>query len=747
MSPVPDAELSFSDIFRILNRRRRTLFTTALVVLAISILLCAVMTRRYEATGIVQLQKSNSDSLGLENMVSAGASDVGDPLTVNIDLQTQAETLQSNALALKVIKDLDLEHNHDFNSSSNPIDLLMKLVSPKGNSDSQGASLDDSPARREALLKTFASHLTVKVIPGTRLISIKFSNRDPKVAAAVVNHLIQALIDFSFQTKFTATTQISGFLEGQLADLRNQSQELQRRVVALQKDSGLFGVGSVDATGKPQVYSPIMDRLQQSTTALAQAQMSSVVKGAIYQVVKTGDPEAISQLNGTAVGASAGSGVADSLTLIQNLRMQESQLQSQLDSDSSRYGAAYPKLAEERASIEGIRRALVLEDGRITARARNDYQVALKAEQGARDEADTDRRAAERLNDKTVEYSLATKEASQSEDLYQDLLKRLKEAGILEGLHSSSVTVVDPARVPDKPSRPNIPIILLAGLALGLFAGGCAAILMDVTDDSIQGLDAINTIGLPVIGLVPTLDGEDAENWKCMRGTSYSEYCEAVRRLRATLMVPRAWTVGATGAASQVVLIASGSSDEGKSTLAVSLAMSFAQAGKKVLLVETDFRRPSLNDKLNVTSKSGLSDAIEGGAGVAEPMPLPDFAGIHFVPSGPRPIYPAEALASSNFAALIEQWRTQYDIIVMDCPPVLPLSDTQHLAILADAIVLLARSGFTSKTGLERSYQILLPHVKDPEKPAIGIVLSHVSPKSSVYKGFYGHRKYEFDRE
>src|SRR3984885_13159058 len=479
LSTLPDKDPTLRDLLRILQRRKRSVFVTASVVFLLSVCACVFMTRRYTATSVIQLEKSSSDSLGLDSLMGAASGGASDSLSVNIDLQTQANILQSEALALKVVKDLNLEQNQDFKPHFSPIGWAMGLVSPRGPADPAYASLEDSPLRRARVVKAFAKNLKVKVTAGTRLLEVDYTNRDPKVSAAVVNHLVQALIDYTFQTKLTATNQVSQWLEGQLGDLRKQSEQLQSRVVALQQGSGIFGVGGTDPQGKPFIYSPVLDRLQQSTAQLSQAQMNRVLKSSVAEVVKTGNAELISQLSGTSIASSSGQGVMNSLALIQNLRLQEATLQAQIDQDASQCRAAYPKLIPARASLKGVQQSLQDEIGRTAQRSQNDLKVAEKAEQGARAAYESDRGAAEKLNDKSIEYAILSKEADQSQELYQDLLKRLKEAGILEGLHSSNVTVVDHASPPDKPSQPQVPLYLVLGAALGIFFGGCAALLVD----------------------------------------------------------------------------------------------------------------------------------------------------------------------------------------------------------------------------------------------------------------------------
>ena len=742
LNTLPDKDPTLRDLLRIFNRRRRTVFVTAVVVFVLAACACIFMTRRYTANSVIQLEKSSSDSLGLDSLMGAASGGASDSLSVNIDLQTQASILQSEALALKVIKDLNLERNEDFKPHFSPVGWVMGLVSPRGPADPPHANLEDSPIRRGRV--AFGNNLKVKVTAGTRLLEVDYTNRDPKVAAAVVNHLVQALIDYTFQTKFTATNQVSQWLEGQLGDLRKQSEQLQSRVVALQQGSGIFGVGGTDPQGKPVIYSPILDRLQQSTAQLSQAQMNRVLKASVAEVVKTGNAELISQLSGTSIASSSGQGVTNSLTLIQNLRLQEATLQSQIAQDASQFGAAYPKLIQERASLQGVQQALQDEIKRVAARVENDLDVASKAERGARVVYDGDRTAAEKLNDKSIEYAILSKEADQSQELYQDLLKRLKEAGILEGLHSSNVTVVDPASTPAKPSKPQVPLYLALGLGLGMFLGCCAALLVDAVDNKIQGAEEIEGLQIPLLGIAPQIEAKSGSR-AIMLDPRHADaaFGESVRRLRSGLLI------SCSGRPPQVLLVSSGSPGEGKSTVALNLAASLSQYDKKVLLVEADMRRPVLRQRLGLDGTDGLSGALSDRDATPQIVAVPNNPNLYFLAGGSVPPYPAELLGSQRMHTLMEDWRAEFDFIVLDSPPVLPVTDSQLLAELADAVVLLARVGFTTKPALERAYKLLFMHRKDPARPAIGVLLNFVSRRSSAYYGYYGYyggKKYDYQQ-
>ena len=244
-------------------------------------LYCIICTRRYEATAVIEVQKDNKTAW--DSTLMSGPGGPGDALNAALDLQTQSEVLQSDTLALRVIQQLDLEHTKDFKGHFSPIGWVMGLLSPGGVSDPANATLEDSPARRSRVLKIFSNNLKVKVDSGSRLIDVSYLSSDPRTSAAVVNALVQELTEYSFETRLAATSQSSTWLSGQLGALRKQSEQLESKVANLQKDMGVFSLGDSDSQGKPQIYSSVLDRLQQQTTALAAAESNRIMKGALYR--------------------------------------------------------------------------------------------------------------------------------------------------------------------------------------------------------------------------------------------------------------------------------------------------------------------------------------------------------------------------------------------------------------------------------------------------------------------------------
>jgi capsular exopolysaccharide synthesis family protein len=740
--------VTVQDILGFLRRRRPIILTTGGVLLGACLLWCIFGTKLYSASGQIQIQKENSDAFGLEGALSGAADSASDALDYNVTLETQSNILQSDTMALQVAKELNLEHTGDFaRKGFHILPAWMKPWAMKPEPDS--VPLEDAPVRRYRLTKLFSDRLKVETVSGTRLIKVTYTNPDPKLAAEVVNCLVRDFQEYTFQTRYLVTAQASGWLSSQLTDLKKETEDLQLRAIKLQRDTGMFG-------DNPD-HNIIVAKLEQLNTGVSAAEGNRILKEAIYHAVQSGDPELVSNLAGNSIASSLTPGMPiNSLSLVQSLRLQEAATQAELATDQTQFGPEYPRIAELKGQLKGTDAALHAELGRVLGRAQSDYEISVESERKARESFETQKKIALDTNDKAIQFALAKQEADESRELYEDMLKKLKEAGVLEGLRSTNITVVDKGRQPARPSQPYAPVYLPASLGIGLFLGLFLALFVDLTDNRVHGIEELeNVTHKPVIAVLPhytlpvsarsakvaglTLSRNGTGELIAPIATSEpnSFYMEAVRALRTSLMLSRS-TVPP-----QVIKVTSPLAAEGKSTLVMNLGIILAQQGARVLLVDADLRRPHLHSMIGLPKEKGLSSllssTLESESAV---MAIDKVPGLYLMASGPVPPFPAELLGSPRMKYLVEQWRSHYDFILLDSPPILPVTDSMVLNQFADFHLLVVRFASTPKAAFRRSYNA----VSQQAAPGtVGIVVNAFRQNSQEYQHYYGYSGYSYN--
>lgn len=741
-------ELTIGGVFAILKRRRRIIVTVIAVCFLLAVVACFFLKPRYKSVGEIEIQKSATDGLGLQNLTNPLQTEQTDALNASLDQQTQVSILQSPALALRVIKDLNLDRTEDFKPTFNPIGMVMGLLTPAGApGDPKTAALEDSPHRRDHAVAVFQKRLKVTPVAGTRLIDIQYTSSDPKIAAAVVNDVQKTLVDFTLNNRSDATSQVSTWLSGQLGEIKHDAEEQQAKVENLQRDSGVYSLGISDAQGKEIAYSSTLDRLQQATQELSAATSNRISKGALFKTIENGDPELISGLAGSSLAASSPA-VNNAFLLMQNLRTQQAALSTQLATDSSKLGSANPKLADEKASLDSINTQIALEVNRIGQRVENDYKTAQAVEDKVRTEYNQERELANNQNDKAIALLIARQEANDTRSLYQTLYSRMKEAGVVQGLRSSNISVIDVGRSPSRPS-PDIPILLALSVIIGSFFGVTGALFVDATSDRIETMATIErALQTPILAILPVThgttradralaaDAHDGSGVAVLSGPR-SAYGEALRGLRTSLLLSH-------GSAPKTILLTSAAEKEGKSTTSLNLAALLVLNGSRVLLVDADMRSAGLSGYMGFERGSsssgrqimGLSDAL---LGIAEPNILTPFSQIpnlSVLCAGSVPTYPSELLGSVRMRTLLTTWEATYDYVVIDSPPILAVADPLILSRMVDTTLLIARHGQTTKKSLERAYKIL--HSIDNSN--VGVVVNGVERDSVSFNEFYGYK-------
>jgi succinoglycan biosynthesis transport protein ExoP len=701
--------------WRILKKRRWTVLATASIIFALAVTATLRTTPLYQATSKVAIFPENPNALGFK-----GLEDSAPDYQYDVTLETQAAILRSDALAMKVIEAARLDQNPKFATPSGP----------QAEDSLRVSSMQPDPARAAALLGAFRGGLSVRLVPNSRLVEISYTHPDPRLATEIVNALVRTFTEENFKTKYEAVTQTSDWLSTELADLQMKVQTSEEKLVRYQKDHSILGVDE-----KQNIVTAKLDELNRELTA---AQTDRIQKESNYKLSVVGDPAAFSKP--TREGSSS---------MLDRLREKEAELDTQRAQVTTQFGTGYPKVAELSNQLKQVRAEIAAEETRMQQQIRDEYLAALQRENLLTTAFNQQKQEANQLNESAIEYTVLKRDAEANRQLYQNLLERLKEAGVSAGLRSSNIRVVDVARTPTSPIKPNVPRNIELGFLLGLACGVGLAFVLESLDTSIRTLEEISAIStLPALGTIPLQFSSNGSLRKRLKATSIesaksesptlityarpkSEAAEAFRSLRTSILL------SSYGAPPKVILVTSALPQEGKTTISANSALVLAQRGSRVLLIDADLRRPGIDRLFGFRSRGGLSTLISGGDKYEDVIiPFTDVPNLWILPAGPIPPQPAELLGSTVMKDHIARWRTEFDHVIIDTPPCLSVTDAVILSPEADRVILVARAGKTTKLALRRACDLLL----QVNARVMGIVLNALNLDSAESYYYYGGR-------
>jgi len=715
---LPSEESALREYLRVLIKRKWIVLGCFFGFVSLTLIASLRQTPIYEAAGRIAINKPDSNLVTFKD--SPPVVDYVDPT----DLDTEVRILQSDLLALQVVRQLNLDKRAEFGGSS-PIKQPALAPDP----------LQQDSARTTALLNGFKGGLSVASIPNTRIIEIRYRSSDPQLASNAVNTLASTYVEQNFKTKFESTMQASDWLSKQLVDLQMKVETSQEKLVRYQKEHEILGIDE-----KQNITTEKLDEINKELTA---AEADRMQKEATYRQTQSSDPVEVA----AAVSLATGGGGSSGTVLIDKLREQQASLKIQIADLSTQFGPAYPKVAQLNGQLKEVDRQLQTEITKVVDRLRGEYQAALQHENMLHAAFDQQKQQANKLNESAITYSLLKRDVETNRTLYEGLLEKLKEAGVTAGLRSNNFRIMDPARVPTAPVEPNIPRNLLFAVALGLTSGIGLAFLLEHMDNTVRTTEQAQMISaLPSLGMIPLAarSTRNAGSGKQLLLTPskstieivtqtrpQSQAAESYRALRTSLLL------SSLGAPPKVILVTSARPQEGKTTTAINCAIVLAQKGARVLLIDADLRRPNVHKTLDMGPGSGLTNVLTGSATLQQTIStsavLPN---LFILPAGSPPPNPAELLASTQMKDVLDQLRGQYDHIVIDTPPTLSVTDAVVVSPRVDAVVLVIRSGQTTKQALRRSRDILM----QVNAHVTGVVLNAVDLNSPDYYYYYEYQ-------
>jgi len=716
---LPAHESVLREYLRVLIKRKWIVLACIFGIFAAVAITSLRQTPVYEAVGRIAVNKADANLITFKD--SMPVMDYYDPA----DLDTEVRILQSDLLALQVIRQLNLDKRPEYGGQ--PAQKQPNLMPD---------SLQADSARATALLSTFKGNLRAALTPNTRIIEIRYRSTDPQLSASAVNTLVATYIEQNFKTKFESTMQASDWLSKQLVDLQMKVETSQEKLVRYQKEHEILGIDE-----KQNIITQKLDELNKQLTS---AESDRMQREAIYRISQSSDTDAAASALASDSAATASPG---SSPLLEKLHQQQADIRIQIAELSTQFGPAYPKVAQLNNQLKEIDRQIQSETRKAVDRLRGEYQTALQRENMLREALEKQKQEANRLNESAIEYSLLKRDVETNRTLYEGLLEKLKEAGVTAGLRSNNIKILDAARPPGGPVEPNIPRNLAFALVLGVISGVGLAFVLESMDNTVRTTEQAQLISmLPSLGMIPlgSKAGAGGSGSKHLALAASREAVELVTQVRPQSQMAESYRALRTslllsnlGAPPKAILVTSARPQEGKTTTAINSAIVLAQKGVRVLLIDADLRRPSVHKTLGMGPRSGLSNVLTGSATLEQTIsPSPILPNLFVLPAGSPPPNPAELLASSNMKDVLNQLREQFDHIVIDTPPTLSVTDAVVLSPRVDAIILVIRSGQTTKQALRRARDILT----QVNAHLTGVLLNAVDLTSPDYYYYYEYQ-------
>lgn len=710
-----DVEISqtmhLRDYLYILIKRKWWIIGTFLAIFLGMLLYTTYCTRIYRSSSTLQITQ---DSPGSQVSANEKLNSLGMPDPSEKFQNTQYKILKSYSLAQRIVQTLNLKDYAIFKNMSE--DSLAKLVS---------------------------SNIEVTPVRNSYLVQISFESPDKSLSQRVVNAVTDEYMYLSIDRRNESFVLVAKWLDKQLQQMASKVEQSQQKLFKFAQQSNIYNSEDNDNV--------VIKKFTELSALLTKAQTETLAKRAQYQQI---------QEKGTDAPLIVNNG------MIAVLRQQLVTQQAKISALRKVFRKEHPDIIAEQATLAELQGRLQAEVRRLQESIKADYETASRTEKFLSDSLAAQKEQVAKLQDNLTGYQILKRDAQTNEQLYQALLARVKEANIASTMVPTNVAIIDPARLPKGPYKPQTLKLLSIAAIMGLILGISMAFLVEFFDDSIKSTDDIEKFcKLPSIGILPMITPQNGRRprvplkWEkgyllprladprahkpdqvkpndsgliiCQDPNSI--FSEAIRHTYSSLML------SASGKPPSVVLVCSANPSEGKSTVISNLAQSCAQNGRATVLVDCDMRKPTIHNIFKINLQPGLSNYLSGGATLEEILHTSFIPNLTIIPAGVRPPNPINLIHSEIFEELLNTLRQQYQNIFIDTPPVLGFADARFVSVLADGVLLVYKSHGTNKDSAFQAQQAFTQiHAR-----LFGAVLNYVNTSVWGSKNhYYNTRNY-----
>jgi capsular exopolysaccharide synthesis family protein len=696
--PSPKDEESQFDLRSILAaayRNKWIIIAVTIVCVALGVAYSLITAPIYRATATVQIDQQTAKILESQDEEPGSSQEAGR------FLQTQVDIIKSRSLAARVADQLKLA------ADANPLSLTST----------------STRTRRNEAVGILQSGLSVGLPRNSRVVEISFESTNPRLSAEIANSFAQNAITGNLQRRFDTSAYSRQFLQERLAAAKIGLEESERKVVAYARSAGLIdasaGMAGSGAGVTPGPQSLTTSSLVQINQALSLAQANRIQAQQRWASAATTPALNLPEVLGNPT--------------VQQLTQRRAELEASYNEERQRRKEDHPSLVQSAAKIAELDRQINSVAGSIKSSIREQYNVAAKQEQGLLGSVGQLKGATLSEQDRSVQYTILKRQADTDRQMYDGLLQRYRELSAAAGITSNNISIVDKAEVPGFPVWPKPFLNVALGGVAGLFLSLLVVFLRERFDDAIRSADDVERkLSLPLLGTVPLLKkGVTPQEALDDPRSTLSESHYALRHsleLSSDKGLPFS------------VQLTSSRQSEGKSTSAYAIARDLAGAGKRVLLIDADLRKPSLHRVMALENRVGLANLLARQKGLNDVVQTTQFENLFLISSGPLPPNPAQLLAGPGMVDLITKLRPIFDVVIIDGPPVLGLADAPRLAEMVDGTLFVVEAN-AAHYGHAKS---ALKRLEQGKANILGVILTKFDARKAGYGSDYGYYYYEY---
>ena len=753
----PEGEVHLRDYWRTIRKRLWLIVGVAVIVSSIAAIRQARLPDRFTAKARVQVDaETSSPALG----ASKGSTYYIDNSYVDPEyFNTQLQILTSPTLLRRVVKNLDLEHNRNFFNqqaqqrstwqtllrmaglerktevTSRPNQVPVTAEDPSQPLKSKMGTVDEPAdvARLAPYVSELQDIVEVEPVKRTRLIDIRATHTDPKVATKVANAVSDAFALWNLEVRTKTNSIAGGYLQKRIAELQEQIRNGEEQLVNYAQSHQIL---SLDAT-----QNTVVERLAGLNKQLLDAENDrSLAEAAYRSSLAPGAAAANAEVSDEQIGDLRAK-LADLKQKKVQLLLTDTEESPEVKDVTEQINTLEKQLTEARSNASNV----------VTTNLETKYRQALAREKTLRESFDKQRSETVTQNQAAINYNILKQEIETNKGLLEGLMQRAKENDVSMAGTPNNIHVVDYASEPDSPVGPRRVQSVFIAAILSLAFGVALALFLEYLDDTVKSPEDVERgLRLPALAVIPIagrtarqrlfagkqhgMNGNGSGPELLLNAEGPTVEAEAYRHLRTSVLL------STPGRAPRTLLVTSSLPSEGKTTTVVNMATVLSQTDATVLVIDADMRRPRLHQVFGIENRAGLSSLLSSEITTNELLSVVNRyreSNIYLLSSGPIPPNPAELLGSEQMRSLVARACADFKYVIIDSPPIASFTDGVLISAIVDGVLLVVQGGKTSRQVVKRTRQML----HEIGAKVIGVVLNKIDLRSQDY--YYYHQDYK----